>query len=166
MLQDQIDSHQVLKQRPRPVPQTVLSSTIKLFFKTTQLCSTTRTSLQQRTGSAKCQQAYTPIKTDATVQVCPALLSTIGTQLVRPLFSLSEIVSSGLHIQVEWQNRIMLDCCRHVSHDGRPGSRQLAKFAIQQAPQVQHVLLLTLRVVHCCLHTRIGKLAALAQDIP
>jgi len=121
VLQDQIDSHQVLKQRPRPVPQTVLSSTIKLFFKNTQLCSTTRTSLQQHTGSAKCQQAYTPIKTDATVQVCPALLSTIGTQLVSPLFGLSQLVGSGLEVQVEWQNRAGLNSCRHVSHDGRPG---------------------------------------------
>ena len=67
---------------------------------------------------AKGQQAYTPEKADCTVQICPALLSTVCTQLVSPLFGLSQLVSSGLHIQVERQNSVVIDSCRHVSHDG------------------------------------------------
>ena len=102
VLQDQAVGWQALKQRPRPAPQTMLFPSRH----------------SNDTCYAKGQQAYTPEEADRTVQVCPALLSAVGTQLLSPLFGLSQLVSGGLHIQVERRNSVVIDSCRHASHDG------------------------------------------------
>lgn len=95
-------------------------------------------------------KAYTE-EAHASVNISSVLLITIGSQPVRELQSLFVPHSCVFEVKIEGLRVTRL---RLLTQNVIPLPEQRSKFAIEQAPQVQHVLLLTVCVVTGCLHRR------------